>query len=270
MKTNAYAKVNLTLDVLDRRDDGYHNIDSVMQKISLCDVLEVKRANEINVSCNIEELIGKNNIVYKAAEEFFGYTGIFKGADISINKNIPCAAGLGGGSADAAAVIRALDVIYETHLSDESLCEIGIRIGADVPFCLISGTARIGGIGEKIEKIKPITGFGVLIIKNGSKKSTAEMYRMIDRVKERKPMSQKFIDALNSGNSPFDFTGNDFLYTEDRCDTIEKIKQTQPICVSLSGSGPSLFAVYKDTDDAKRAAELLHKYGFSPIVSEFI
>ena len=156
MKVKACAKINLTLDIVGKRCDGYHLIDSVFQSVSIFDELCVEKGDGITVKCSVGSIDNKDNIVCKAAEKFFENTKINGGAAIEIKKNIPLAAGLGGGSADAAAVIVALDRLYETKLSNEQICSIGLSVGADVPFCTVGGTARVGGIGEIVEKLPDI------------------------------------------------------------------------------------------------------------------
>ena len=124
MKVKACAKINLTLDIVGKRCDGYHIIDSVFQSVNLFDEIFIEKSSGITVGCSVGSIDNQNNIVYKAAERFFEFTNINGGATIEIKKNIPLAAGLGGGSADAAAVIVALDRLYETKLSNEQICRL--------------------------------------------------------------------------------------------------------------------------------------------------
>ena len=151
LKIKAAAKINLSLSVTGRREDGYHNIDTVMQSVSLYDVLTVIKADKITVECG--EMSGEKNIAFKAARLFFEHIETDGGAFIQIEKNIPEEAGLGGGSADAAAVLAGLDRIYNTGLSYETLKALAVRLGADVPFMLRGGTARATGIGEVLEPL---------------------------------------------------------------------------------------------------------------------
>lgn len=267
MKLKANAKINLTLDVLGKREDGYHLIDSVFQSVSLCDEVDVEKADEISVGCTDSTICDEANIAYKAAKKFFEYTGVQGGAGIKIEKHIPLASGMGGGSADAAAVIVALDKIYETNLSQEQLCEIGLSVGADVPFCIIGGTARVGGIGEKMAKLPDMPDCVMLIIKHGVKQSTADMYRRVDAYPQDKFYTQKMVDGIenNDLNEVCKNVFNAFASVCDNETLMGDIKETNPLALSLSGSGPTVFAIYKNLDDAKAAKEML-KEKYNPII----
>ena len=180
MKIKANAKINLTLDVLGKRDDGYHLIDSVFQSVSLGDIVTVNKCDVIRVDCTDSTICDESNIAYKAAKMLKDEFNLPGGISIQLKKVIPVAAGMAGGSSDAAAVLVALNKLYETNLSEDELCEIGLSVGADVPFCIIGGTARVGGIGEKMEKLPDMPQCAIIIIKHGQKLSTADMYRQVD------------------------------------------------------------------------------------------
>ena len=263
MRLKANAKINLTLDICGRREDGYHLLDSVMQSISLYDIITVEMADKITVSCSDNSLCGDDNIASKAARAFFDFTDINGGADIYIEKHIPKAAGLGGGSADAAAVIVALNEIYETGLGIDTLCKIGLTVGADVPFCIVGGTARVGGIGEQIEKIEPLPSAAFVLSLAGKKQSTAEMYRKIDSTPQLKPATEKMLVAIESGDilSVAGGLSNAFGQVCDYSALKEEFEKTAPLGVSLSGSGPTVFAVYSNNQDATRAVAQLEKGG---------
>ncbi len=269
MKLKANAKINLTLDVLGKREDGYHLIDSVFQSVSLCDEVVVEKSDTVSVTCDDSTICDKSNIAYKAAQKFFEYANIDGGAQISIEKNIPLASGMGGGSADAAAVIVALDKLYGTNLTEAQLCEIGLSVGADVPFCIMGGTARVGGIGEKMEKLHPMPDCVILLIKHGKKLSTADMYKKVDEYPQEKYYTQAMVDGILQGDLNL-VCKNVFNAFESVCNNdilINDIKTTRPMAVSLSGSGPTVFATYKDIADAKNAKDLLKSKGYSPIIS---
>lgn len=269
MKVKACAKINLTLDIIGKRSDGYHIIDSVFQSVNLFDEIFIEKSSDITVGCNVGSIDNQNNIVYKAAERFFEYTNINGGATIKIEKNIPLAAGLGGGSADAAAVIAALDRLYETKLSKAQICKIGLSVGADVPFCAVGGTARVGGIGEIIEKLPDIPDCAVLIIKHGQKQSTAEMYKKIDSY----PSAARFTDDMADGIANGDLykicqnVSNAFSKVSDNRELINNIKITKPLAVSLSGSGPAVFAIYENTQKAETASQKLTVMGYNPVIT---
>ena len=267
MKVKANAKINLTLDIVGKRDDGYHLIDSVFQSVSLCDELVIEKNSNIEVCCTDSTINDKDNIVYKAAERFFEYTNINGGVKICIEKHIPLSAGLGGGSTDAAAAILALDKLYNTKLSCESLCQIGVLVGADVPFCIIGGTARVGGIGEKIEKLPNIPQFNLLLIKHGKKHSTADMYKKIDSCVSFTDYTETVVKGIENNDVSFicNNVSNTFLQVCNNSEFINDVKTTSPLAVSLSGSGPTVFAIYNGADEATNASKLLCDMGYNPI-----
>lgn len=269
MKLKANAKINLTLDVLGKREDGYHLIDSVFQSVSLCDEVTVEKSDDITVQCSDDTLCDKSNIAYKAAIKFFEYTGTQGGASIKIEKHIPLASGMGGGSADAAAVIVALNKLYNTNLSQEALCKIGLLVGADVPFCIVGGTARVGGIGEQMSKISDMPDCAILLIKHGTKLSTADMYKKVDTYPQDKFYTKLMVDGINNGDL-IAVCQNVFNAFGSVCDNeklTQDINETKPLAVSLSGSGPTVFAIYKDLVTAQKAKELLKIKGYNPIIA---
>lgn len=270
MKLRANAKINLTLDIVGKRADGYHLLDSIMQSVSLCDTITVEKGGEITVLCDNGDISGDSNICYKAAVRFFEETKICGGAKIEIEKHIPLAAGMGGGSADAAAVICALDKIYQTNLSVSELCEIALSVGADVPFCVVGGTARVQGIGEKIAPL-PLYNDGVfLLIKRGEKLSTADMFRKIDAMDKIPATTHTAVEALEHGDMErfYRNISNDFSIVDHDDAMLGDINATHPRVASLSGSGPTVFAVYDNLSEANRAAEELRQKGYSPIIAE--
>ena len=270
MKLKANAKINLTLDVLGKRDDGYHLIDSVFQSISLCDIVTVNKSDVITVNCTNSTISDRSNIAYKAAQKFFEYVGAIGGAQITIEKHISLAAGLGGGSADAAAVIVALDKLYKTNLSQQKLCEIGLSVGADVPFCIVGGTARVGGIGEKMNILPDMPDCAILIIKHGEKLSTADMYRQVDAYPQNKYYTQSVVNGISSGNLSL-VCKNVFNAFSSVCDNqtlINDINKTKPLAVSLSGSGPTVFAIYSNINNASVASDALTQKGYNPIITK--
>ena len=269
MKLKACAKINLTLDVIGKRDDGYHLIDSVFQSVSLCDEITVEKSDTVSVICDDITICDKCNIAYKAAEKFFEYTAVDGGAEINIKKYIPLASGMGGGSADAAAVVVALDKIYNTNLTEAQLCEIGLSVGADVPFCILGGTARVGGIGEKMQKLSDMLDCAILLIKHGKKLSTADMYKKVDASPQSIFYTQTVANAIknNDLNTVCQNVYNAFSAVCDNTELINNIKITNPLAVSLSGSGPTVFAIYNNIADATKAKNTLEKIGYIPIVA---
>ena len=167
------AKINLTLDVTGRRDDGYHTVKMVMQSVTLHDTVKVeithgeKKPRGIVLSCNLPYLpLDEHNLAYRAADLFYQQTGtLLETCEIHIEKRIPVAAGLAGGSTDAAAVLRALNTLHETGLTDDELCEMGLKLGADVPYCLRGGTMLAEGIGEELTALSPMPHCWVVLCK---------------------------------------------------------------------------------------------------------
>lgn len=262
----AYAKVNLTLDITGRRPDGYHDIESVMQTVSLCDTVVVSKSSEITVSCDDSELCGDSNLAYTAAKRFFEATGIDGGAKIEITKSIPKASGLGGGSSDAAAVLRALNRLYMTNLSDDKLIDIAVKIGADVPFLVFGGTKLCKGVGEKLETVSSLPECYIVIIKEGSKPSTGELYKRFDSEgADSRPDTQLMLSSLQNK----DLTGvaanlcNVFEKSVPECEAIKSLfKDHGALGAVLSGSGPSVFGLFTDKPKALHFAQNCGKRAF--------
>lgn len=270
MIVRAYAKINLTLDIVGKREDGYHLIDSVFQSVGVFDVVRVNKSNTLSVRCT--GIQNEDNIAFRAAKEFFRFTGIKGGAEIEIEKNIPVCSGLGGGSADSAAVIVALNKIYGTSLSKEKLAGIGLKCGADVPFFIYGGTARIGGIGEIVKPLDFAEGFHALLLKEGKKQSTADMYARLDGVPAQKPSTGEFLEAAaKSGyKEALKYISNAFLPVSEGKSAYEALKSQNPIAVSLSGSGPTYFAIFENEDAAKKAGESLNGQGVFSLIAPFV
>lgn len=257
LKIRANAKINLSLSVLGKREDGYHELDTVMQSISLNDTVYIEKSDKITVECG--EFGGEDNIAFKAAEAFFKASGINAGVKIKIEKRIPSAAGMGGGSADAAAVLVGLDKLYEAELSYERLLSVAVKLGADVPFLIRGGTARAKGIGELLEPVKPLCDCYFLIAKGENKPSTGEMFRRLDSAKYNKPDIEKTVSALNSGDVSVVFSSldNSFAALWQESHVKAELLKTDADGVSLSGSGPAWFAVYRDKEKAVAAEKAL-------------
>ena len=257
LKIKANAKINLSLSVLGKRADGYHELDTVMQSISLNDTVYIEKSDKITVECG--EFGGEDNIAFKTAEAFFKVTGINAGAAIRIEKRIPSAAGMGGGSADAAAVLVGLDRLYQTELSYEKLLNIAVKLGADVPFLIRGGTSRARGIGEVLELLSPLSGCYFLIAKGEEKPSTGEMFSRLDSAEYNKPDIEKTALALNSGDFPAVLASvdNSFAALWRESPVKAELLKSKADAVSLSGSGPAWFAVYLDKDRATAAEKSL-------------
>ena len=182
----AYAKINLYLDIMNKRKDGFHDILTIMQIVSLYDEVDITLNMSKNITVKVAnsdiDLPQEKNIAYKAALKFYENLDFvpISGADITIVKNIPMAAGLAGGSADAAAVLRGLNYLYGKPFTREELCKIGMEIGSDVPFCIVGGTQVCKNKGDVTFSMNGIQAYHILIAYAGNKESTADQYRMLD------------------------------------------------------------------------------------------
>lgn len=187
IREEAPAKINLTLSVIGRRADGYHTLDTVMHSVTLADAVTLAPAETLTLEIEGAAPAGRENLMWRAAERFFAETGLPCGAAMHLAKRIPSEAGLGGGSADAAAVLRGLRRMTGADISDEALCRIGASLGADIPFCIMGGAARCGGIGDELAPLPAWEGLPLLIVRPAVSVSTPAAYREIDRLTEMPP-----------------------------------------------------------------------------------
>ena len=266
----APAKLNLTLDIVGKREDGYHLLDMLVQTVDLCDVLTLSLNDSGNITLSESSgMLPTNgeNLAVAAAKLFFEKAKIQKGVDITLQKNIPLSAGLGGGSCDAAAVLKGLNEMLGCPFSLEELAEMSVVLGADVPMCVLGGCMRARGIGEEIEKIGRLPECYIVITKNGKKPSTGFMYKRLGELGiNRRPNTEAVLSAIKAG----DIEGlcrnlyNVFLPAAEECgvgEDIALLEETDALGVGLSGSGPSVFAIYKTEASAKSAAEKLKAAG---------
>jgi len=261
--TKSYAKINLTLDVLGRMENGYHEIETVMQTVGLFDLVIVDRIERgIYISTNLKYLpTNEKNIAYKAAAAFFEKTGIKGGAKILIHKNIPVAAGLAGGSSNAAAVLAALNLLYSTPLTDEELLQTGKNLGADIPFCLMCGTKLCKGIGEKITDITPFPKKHVLLVKPPVNISTAQIYEEIDSEPSYEhPTTSEFIASLGENSySPDKMFNVMEMVTAKKYPVIRGIREKMLLngaqAAMMSGSGSTVFGIFDDYKLAKASQD---------------
>ena len=213
IKVKAYAKINLLLDIVSTRTDGYHDLFMIMQSVGIYDTVTVEKTkgNKITLSCNIDGIpLDEHNIAHKAATAFFNVQGIKKnkGVHIDIQKRIPHAAGLAGGSADGAAVIVALNEMFNTGLSQKELCKIGVKVGAYLPFCITGGTLLAQGIGDCLCNVKPLKKCFVLLAKSDYSVNTGKAYSEFDKVSEpgedilqAKEQIENTLDTINDAFS---------------------------------------------------------------------
>ncbi len=263
LSIKAYAKINLYLDVVSRYPDGYHQIKSVMQSISLHDLVEISPAKDLSLSSTSRELSNKDNLAFKAAEMLRSITSSKAGAHINITKRIPIAAGLAGGSADAAATLAGLNILWGLNLSVEELQKIGAGLGADIPFCLMGGTALAEGRGEKLARLNPMPKLWMVLATPPMYISTAGVYRLVDK-REIAPLytGTEFLNALSSGDiiqisaMLKNLLEEVVLPLHPDIESIKKLAVTSGGSGALmSGSGPSVFIICRDEETADRVAD---------------
>ena len=265
----AYAKINLGLDVLGVRDDGYHEVRMIMQTINLYDRLYIKKIekNAIIIKTNKSFLpVNESNIIYKAAALMRETYGLTSGLFVDLKKHIPVAAGMAGGSADAAATLVGINKMFDLDLPMNRLMELGVTIGADVPYCIMRGTALAENIGEKLTRLDPMPECFVLVAKPPMNVSTKTVYGRLDMRALTHPDIDGMIRSLQQG----DLTG----ITERMGNVLETVTQTEYPLIGeykdtlrslgaenalMSGSGPTVFAIFRERDKGEEAAEEFKK-----------
>ena len=271
MELSANAKINLTLDILRKREDGYHDLQMVMQSVTLADRLTVTSARgaEGQAASNLRFLpTGGKNLAQIAAAVFREATGLGGQIDVDIRKLIPVCGGLAGGSADAAAVLHAMNRLTGAGLSLEQLAEIGARAGSDVPFCVLGGTALAEGRGERLAPLSPLPPCNIVICKPAFSVSTPQLFGRVNvRKLVRRPDTAGMIAALDAGDLP-GVARRMYNVFEDvleprRYREIASIKGLLIDCgalgASMSGSGPSVFGLFEREADAQTALDRLRE-----------
>lgn len=271
MKIKAYGKINLTLDVVGRREDGYHLLDTVMQTVSIWDELEIQHSRQpgVHLQCSRESIpTDSKNTAFRAAKFFLEDRGLQnEGVYIFIKKHIPSRSGMGGGSADAAAVLRGLNEMYEAGLTAEKLMELGSRVGADVPFCVVGGAARCTGVGADVEPIAPMPQCWLVVCKPPAGMSTPRAYSLLDQY----PLSStqatpRMLEAMAAGSlrrigrcvaNRFDET--------IRMAPVRALKRAMTDAGALgsmmTGSGSSVYGIFETERQAREAMEQLAGMG---------
>ncbi len=276
IQLKALAKINLGLDVLRRREDGYHEVKMIMQTISLHDDLEIRRIKtpEIQVKTNLYYLpTNENNLVYKAAKLLMDEFGIKEGVAIQLKKRIPVAAGMAGGSTDGAAVLWGMNQMYGLGLSRQELMERGVKLGADVPYCVQRGTALAEGIGERLSVLPSMPKCTILIAKPGISVSTKFVYENLhanDLKPEQHPDVDRMIEAMKEKNLDLlcERMGNVLeTVTIPAYPVIQEIKEHMMACgaagAMMSGSGPTVFGIFHSPVQAKAAMKDLKVNGLA-------
>ncbi len=268
----AYAKLNLTLDIVGKHSDGYHDMKMIMQSIDLYDnvTITVKSGSGIVVSSDKTYLpCGHENLAYRAAEVFLEETGI---SDVSVNvkleKNIPICSGMAGGSADAAAILRGLNRMLETNLDADRLRGIGSKIGSDVAFCVEGGTVLALGRGDEIHPLKPLPDCRFIVLKPSFSVSTPRLFSAADNIRIKlRPDIDGAISALENGNltelSRRCFNIFEVALSHHKRETIEdlesKLLSQGALCACMTGTGSAVYGLFDNEEKARSAYE--HKYG---------
>lgn len=266
----ALAKINLGLDVLGRRENGYHDVRMIMQSIYLYDEVRIKRTKNpgIKVETNLYFLpTGKENIAYKAAEMLIEEFHITEGVHITLNKHIPVAAGMAGGSSNAAAVLFGMNKMFDLKLTQQELMERGVKLGADVPYCIIRGTVLAEGIGEELTTLTSMPKCFVLIAKPPISVSTKVVYEALDA---KEIVEHPDIDGLINGLEQHDLKkiaacmGNVLEdVTIPMHPVIEEIKQEMKnagaLNAMMSGSGPTVFGLFETKAAARKAQDRIRR-----------
>lgn len=274
MIIKAFAKINLTLDITGIIEGGYHSLRSVMVPISLYDEIELNKAENVNFHCDIQSICNDNNLCVKSAKAFLQKANISSGVDIKLKKNVPFPAGLGGGSADAAAVLKGLNELYGNPLSNEELFSLAAQLGSDVALCLLGKPALCEGRGEILTPLNGVPTFELVVAIGKARLSTPEVYKKYDTMNLAvKNDTDKFLSALEKGDEKavISSIGNAFTPVANLL-----APETETICQEmrsfgaktshLSGSGPSVYGIFETEIKAKEAAEMLKNKGYSAFV----
>lgn len=277
MRLRAFAKINLGLDILRKREDGYHEVRMIMQTIQMYDVLEMKRVKKPGISLSVNYPYipsDERNLVYKAAKLLMDEFQVKEGVDIRLEKFIPVAAGMAGGSSDAAAAMVGINHLFKLGLSEKDLMDRAVNIGADVPYCIMRGTALAEGIGEKLTRIAQVPDCYVLIGKPGIGVSTKTAYEglQLDKIQSH-PDIDGMIRDIENGNllAMTDKMGNVFESgIIGKYPVIGEIKDLMEangaLKAMMSGSGPTVFGIFDDREKMEAAAAVLRQRNLAKTV----
>ena len=283
---NAYAKINLTLDILGTREDGYHEVAMIMQSIKLSDTVELEKLNSgIKFVLDDTNYIGselipadETNLAYRAAKAFMEHCGLKSGVFIRLTKKIPATAGLAGGSADAAAVIRGMNKIFNLRLPIEELCEIGAEIGSDVPFCIVGGTCLATGRGEQLKYLPDLPIMPIVLVKPRGIIPTGWAYKTYDaNPSPEHPNTNEIQEAIMLGD--YEAVTELLFNVLERVAVKkypvitlykEKMIEVGAIAALMSGSGPTVFGIAKTHDNAKEIAAAFDNSGAQVFITETI
>ena len=273
--SSAYGKINLYLDVLSRMENGYHNVDSIMQSVSLCDTIfleitDIEGENIIEILTDTEKIPNdKTNLVYKCAERLLNLTKTNgKRCTFKIEKNIPIAAGMAGGSSDGAIAMKLLNEALGKPLTLEEMCTLGAKIGADIPFCLVGGTCHCQGIGDKLTRLEPFSDIYMVCAIDNSNVSTPVAFAMLDEKYGTEPEAygkiDEMIEAIKSKNTRavasllFNKFEDVIVPKNENVQLIKSILlKNGALGALMSGSGPSVFGIFDNEKSQMMAYEEL-------------
>ena len=269
MQVEAFAKINWSLDITGVREDGYHLMDMLMQPISLSDEIRLSPAPDLQLSTDGFPRVraDRNNLAYRAADALRQRTGYTGGASIHVFKRIPVGAGLGGGSADAAGVLRGLNLLWKLGLTDAELEEIGLTLGADVPFCLRGGLTRTRGIGEEMENLPVTMNYRLVVVQPCRGLSTGEVFKAwkADPAGDR-PDTDAAAEALETGDPErlCRAVGNvlqpvSVQFRPEIGSAIDALTQAGAVRALMTGSGSAVFGIFRSGKDAQEAAAVCAK-----------
>ena len=260
------AKINLSLDITGKRPDNYHTLDSIFQTVSVYDKLEIILSDGagITLECNINSIpCDEKNLAYRAAQAFSEKSGLQAKMHIRLEKHIPSGAGMGGGSADAAGVLYALNLLTGEKYSNQELREIGVTLGADVPFLLLGGTARAQGIGEILTPLKALPEIPLVILKGTESISTPAAYKAIDSLTHAvHPDTQAMLNAVQNQDLHLLYQNCSNLFEAvTECQDVVRAKNAllkyHAECAVMTGSGAAVFGIFKNSETALHCAETL-------------
>ena len=270
LQLKAYGKINLALDVLRKREDGYHDLDMIMQMVDVYDDIIIEKNNIKDIVVRTDKAVlsnGKDNLAYMAAKTLMDEFGISQGVIITINKRIPIAGGMAGGSSDCATTMIGINQMFDLGLDKKALMERGVKLGADVPYCILGGTAIARGIGEVLTPLKTPPQCHVIIAKPPVSVSTAFVYGHIrpNQIKKH-PDVEKMVEAINNqdlkmlagllSNVMEEVTIPEYPVIQD---IKEVMLENGALNSIMSGSGPTVFGLYDDKESAEKTVELLKK-----------
>ncbi len=269
MRLLARAKINWTLDITGQREDGYHFMDMLMQPVTLSDVVDLEIADDVTLTCSGTPYLppDEHHLALRAARAFKEHTNCDKGARIHVHKCIPVGAGMGGGSADAAAVLTGLNQLWQLHLSQAALEAIGLTLGADVPFCLRGGLQRVQGIGEKMFPVPCKKMLPLCVLQPCEGLSTGAVFKAYHgETSHARPQTQQAMEALEQGDLPklAVSLGNELQSVSEGMrpaigQAIQSLLDAGAVTAWMTGSGSAVFGVFEDDASAAQAGEHLRQ-----------